>query len=112
MAVAGLFNHAEKPVLQAGLHPGIGEVGPHELLGTKDSAVHIFGSLVLLSISDKTLSVCESHIGSGSVVTHVVGNDLCTVVLPFPNDVPLFFHMFETAHLPIIGRKKTTTPLE
>ena len=40
-------------------------------------------NLVLCSISYKTLGISESHVGGGSSVALVVGDDLYSVVLPY-----------------------------
>lgn len=40
-------------------------------------------NLILRSVSNHTLAVCEANVRRGSAVTHVVGNNLNTVVLPY-----------------------------
>lgn len=39
--------------------------------------------LILCSISNHTLAVCEANVGRRGAVTHVVGNNLNTVILPY-----------------------------
>lgn len=52
--------------------------------------------LVLGGISDETLAVCETNVGRGRSVTHVVGNDLNAIILPHTHATAKgrrFFHM-------------------
>jgi len=69
-------------VLHVGLHGGVRESAPDEALGVEDGVLRVHGNLVLGSISDETLGVCECDVGWCGSVALVVGYDLNAVVLP------------------------------
>jgi hypothetical protein len=78
-----LVNNGKRPVLHIFLDLSIIETTTDKTLGIENGVHGVHGSLVLSSITDKTLVFREGDIGGSGTVTLLVGNNFNT--LRFPN---------------------------
>ena len=72
----------EGPMPHILLDNSLAEVAANETLSIKHRVLWVHGHLVVGSITNETLCVCESHIAGGCAVALIIRDDLHAVILP------------------------------
>jgi len=76
-------HNTKRPVLDITLDTGIAELPTNQTFGIEDGVNRIHCHLILGSVTDEALGICECDIGGCRPVTLVVGNDLHAIILPY-----------------------------
>jgi hypothetical protein len=78
--LAALVDNLEWEMLHVSLNLSVGELPANQSLGVEDGVGRVHGDLVLCSITNETLGVCEGDKGRCCSVALVVGNDFDAVI--------------------------------
>merc|ERR1740131_891364 len=80
-----MVENLERPVLHVTGNSGIIELSSYQSLGIKNCVVWVHCYLILGSITNQPLSVCEGHIAGSGSVSLVISNDLHLAMLEYSN---------------------------